>query len=224
MRSVAIGWILVLVAAADVWAQSAGSGRAGRRRLLPLAEEVALARSAAPPSVSAEARVLVLGDSGFVVADSGKSGVTCIVNRSWPESIEPHCYDEEGARSVLPMALRRTELRHLGASTEAIAREIAEGLAAGRYRLPARPALTYMMSGGQVLYDDEGKRVGRWRPHLMIFYPYLTNASLGLSSRPDMRVGMVSDEGRPESTLVLIMPAFVEPTTTASAAPVPASP
>lgn len=53
---------------------------------------------------------LALTDSGFVVADSGASGVTCVVNRSWPQSLEPHCYDEEGAASVLPMELRRTEL------------------------------------------------------------------------------------------------------------------
>jgi hypothetical protein len=76
--------------------------------------------------------------------------------------------------------------------------------------------MTYMMSSAQVLYDDDGKHVGRWRPHLMIYYPYLSGTALGLAATPDMRVGMVSEEGTPGSCLILIMPGFVDPTPTAA--------
>ena len=34
------------------------------------------------------------------------------------------------------------------------------------------------MSREQVLYSDEGRNVGRWHPHLMIYYPHLTSADL----------------------------------------------
>jgi hypothetical protein len=190
-------------------AQTVAATRAGPRQLLPREYEIALARSAAPPSVSARARVLAFTDSGFVVADSGANGVTCVVDRSWPQALEPHCYDAEGAASVLPQNLRRTELAHRGKPGDEIDREIAAGLAAGRLRMPRRPALTYMMSAGQVLYDDDGRRVGVWRPHLMVYYPYLTNAELGLASRPDMQVGMVSDEGTPRASLIIVMSTFV---------------
>jgi hypothetical protein len=184
--------------------------RAGPRPLLQPATEIALARSAAPPSVAARARVLVLTDSGYAVADSGRSaeGVVCVVNRSWRASIEPHCYDAEAAATVMPVELRRNEMRHRSIPEAEIERELAAGLAAGTYRLPSRPAMTYMMSPRQVLYDDAGRRVGAWRPHLMIYYPYLTNAQVGLATQPDMRVGMVSDEGTPASTLVIVMPDF----------------
>jgi hypothetical protein len=189
-------------------AQAPTPERSGRRSLLPRAEEVALARSAAPAAISARARVLALADSGYVTADSGSNGVTCVVNRSWPRSIEPHCYDEEGAASILPMELRRTELLHRGASTQEADREIAAGLASGRFRLPRRPSLTYMMSSAQVLYDDEGRHVGSWRPHVMLYYPYLTNAAFGLGEVPGMTV---SEQGSPFSTLILVMPAFASP-------------
>jgi hypothetical protein len=205
---------LMLIAVHDVRAQGNGhrsAARAGARPTLPVAEEIALARSAAPLSVSADARVMVLGDTGYVVAVEGSSGVTCVVNRSWDRSVEPHCYDAEGAATVMRIELRRNFLRQMGTSETAIAAEIAEGLSRGIYRLPSRPALTYMMSAQQVLYDDSGKYVGRWRPHIMIYFPNLTNAGVGLPSAPDMRVGMVSGEGTSESSLVIVMPAFVGP-------------
>jgi hypothetical protein len=72
-----------------------------------------------------------------------------------------------------------------------------------------------MMSAGQVLYDDSGRRVGSWRPHLMLYYPYLKSAELGLSSKDAARLGSVSQEGTPRSSLVIIVQDFV---------PAPASP
>jgi hypothetical protein len=209
MRTAVVIASLALISAAPAIAQTTAPSRSGRRLLLARDHEIVLARSAAPPSVSARARVLVFTDSGFVVADSGSNGVTCVVNRSWPLSLEPHCFDAEGAVSIMPQELRRAELGHRDVPSAEIDREIADGLATGRFRAPRRPALTYMMSAGQLLYDDNGRRVGAWRPHLMVYYPYLTNAELGLSSRPDMKLGSVFQEGGPLSSLVIVMGEFV---------------
>jgi hypothetical protein len=179
--------------------------------MLPRDREIALARSAAPPEVSRDAKVLVLTERGFEVADSGSNGVTCVVNRSRPESLEPHCFDAEGSASVLPIELRRTELLRAGKGPAEIDREIGEGLLAGRYRLPRRPAMSYMMSSGQVLYDDDGTRVGKWQPHLMIFYPNLTAADLGLGGEPSPRAAIVVDPGQPLSNVMIVVKDFVDP-------------
>ncbi|MGA8266972.1 MAG: hypothetical protein WB787_04370, partial [Candidatus Acidiferrales bacterium] len=45
--------------------------------------EIALARSAAPASVSDEAEVMVLGPKGYTTAVKGTNGFLCIVERSW---------------------------------------------------------------------------------------------------------------------------------------------
>src|SRR3984893_11096596 len=45
--------------------------------------EIALARSAAPESISRDAEVLVLGRHGFETASKGKNSFVCIVGRSW---------------------------------------------------------------------------------------------------------------------------------------------
>ena len=202
--AIALIWLIGNAAAAQ-----AQQSRSGKRATMPRADEVLLARSAAPASVSDKARVLVFADTGFVVATPGTNGVTCLVNRSWPASLEPHCFDSEGAETILPIEIARTMLYHRGRSESEADREIADGLVSGRFRLPRRPAMSYMMSEGQVLVDDDGKMVGRWRPHIMIYYPYLKTSDVGFGSTPDMKVGMVSESGKATSNLMIAMPQFV---------------
>ena len=154
---------------------------------------------------------MVLTERGFEVAVRGISDVTCVVNRSHPRSLEPHCFDAEASATILPMELRRTELLREGKSGEEIDQEIAAGLLSGRYRLPRRPAMSYMMSPEQVLYNDEGRKVGRWQPHLMIYYPHLTSADLGLSGEPSTAAAMVVDEGRAVSNIMIVVKEFASP-------------
>jgi hypothetical protein len=185
-------------------------GRTGRRSLLDRAFEVSLARSAAPSHVADSATVWVFTDTGYTVAGRGTNGVECYVSRGWPEALEPHCFDAEGASTILPMELRRVELLHRGKMPDVVEREIAEGLASGRYRLPRRPAMSYMMSAGQVLYSDDGHRVGRWQPHIMIYYPFLNAKDVGLA-HSDGKSAMVTGNGSATSTITVIVRDFVEP-------------
>jgi hypothetical protein len=204
-------WVLILMATVgggQAVAQSVAAGRTGPRTLLLREREVALARTAAPPAVSRDATVMVLTERGFEVAVKGTSGVTCVVNRSHPQSLEPHCFDAEGSATVLPMELRRTELLRDGKSNEEIDREIAAGLLSGQYRLPRRPAMSYMMSSEQVLYDDDGRKVGKWEPHLMIYYPNLTSADLGLGGTPSTQAALVVDEGKAVSNIMIVVKEF----------------
>ena len=50
--------------------------------------EIALARSAAPESISHDAEVLVLGRHGYETAVKGKNGFVCMVQRSWTAGID----------------------------------------------------------------------------------------------------------------------------------------
>ena len=59
--------------------------------------EIALARSAAPASISDAAEVMVLRRDGYATAVKGRNGFLCIVERSWgaatdePEFWNPKC-------------------------------------------------------------------------------------------------------------------------------------
>lgn len=211
MRAAPLTLLALGFAVAAARGQAVGVGQSGRRALLPREREIALARSAAPPAVSDSATIYVLGASGWEIAVQGSNGVACHVNRSWVASLEPHCYDAEAAVTILPMELRRTELLHQGRSLDSADRDIAEGLAAGRFRLPRRLAMSYMLSAGQQLIGDDGRPVGAWHPHVMIFFPYLTAAELGLGANRDPRAAILVDPGKPTANVMVIVGEFVQP-------------
>jgi hypothetical protein len=195
--------------AASLVAQGAESGRPGPRPVIDRDREIALALSAAPAAVTDYATALVWNGTTFETARAGSNGVTCYVSRSWPASLEPHCFDEEGSGTILPMHLREVELWHQGRSRAEIDAVIAEGLRSGEFRLPTRPVMSYMMSAEQSLIGDDGTPVGAWMPHLMIYYPYLTADAMGLGADPSTEAAVVVDPGTPFSNVMIVVRDFV---------------
>jgi len=138
--------------------------------------EVALARSAAPASISDGADVMVLGRRGFTTAVKGTNGFLCIVERSWgaatdepefwnPKVRAPICFNPPAARSFAPIFLMKTKLALEGKSKAEIVAATASAL--DKKALPSLEpgAMCYMMSKQQYLSD----RGMSWHPHLMFF-------------------------------------------------------
>jgi hypothetical protein len=156
-------------------------------RFAAVSDEVALARSAAPPSISNDAEVLTLGARGYDVAASGKNGFACIVERSWandfgdgdfwnPKVRAPICFNPSAARSVLPEYLVRTQWVLSGANLPQLIEREKAAVAAKQIVVPESGAMCYMMSKLGYLGDDVG---GPWHPHLMFFFPPTAAAQLG---------------------------------------------
>jgi hypothetical protein len=140
--------------------------------------EIALARSAAPGSVSDGAEVMVLGREGYQTAVKGTNDFICIVERSWgqatdqaefwnPKMRAPHCFNAQAWRSFADIYLMKTKLVLAGKTKPEIAQSIAAALE--KKDLPALEpgAMAYMMSKQQYL-NDQGKS---WHPHAMFFSP-----------------------------------------------------
>ena len=90
--------------------------------------EIAMARSAAPVTISRDAEVWVLGRHGYETAVNGKNGFVCVVERSWmspfdapefwnPKLRGPICFNPPAARTILPLTFKRTELVLAGQSS-----------------------------------------------------------------------------------------------------------
>jgi hypothetical protein len=155
-------------------------------RMASPAEEIALARSAAPPSISDDAQILVLGAHGYETAVEGKNGFVCLVERAWdagfddpvfwnPKIRGADCLNPAAARSVLPHFLERTNWALAGlAKVDMIARTKAE-LVASTYPLPESGAMAFMMSKDQRLGSDGA----HWHPHLMFFLAHVKDNDWG---------------------------------------------
>jgi hypothetical protein len=180
--------------------------------VLAEAEEIALARTAAPAAVTEGATILVLRNGTYEIGHAGTSGVTCMVSRAWPLSLEPICFDPEASRTVMAVDVWKVEMRLAGVEADEIDRRIEAAIGSGEIALPRRPAVAYMMSPKQVLYADAETRVGAWKPHMHIYMPYATAEQFGgLSGEGSMAAGIVFDEGKPTANLVIPLREFVEP-------------
>ena len=210
MRRVSLGIVAITCFSATGLAQeSMDARRAGKRELLQRSQEIALARSAAPANIGDSATVYVFSDTGYVLAERGTNGAACYVSRSWPTSIEPHCFDAEGAASIMRIHMREVELLHRGLTPDAAQREMAPDILSGKLRLPTKPAMSWMFSAEQKLIGDSGEPAGRWRPHIMVYYPYLAPMPGGDGGAPTFLGGMISGAGTSQSSIIIPVSEFV---------------
>jgi hypothetical protein len=177
--------------------------------------EIALARSAAPASISRDATVMILGRHGYTTAVEGKNGFVCIVERGWmspfnapqfwnPKMRGPICFNPPAAHSILPLTLKRTDLVLSGLSKD----QVMEGIRAALKgkQLPALEpgAMSYMMSKQGYLGDG----VGHWRSHLMFYVPLMKPESWGADLPGSPVLLNPQFRGAPEPITEFMIPVF----------------
>jgi hypothetical protein len=154
--------------------------------LMERQDEITLARSAAPKSISQDAEVMVLGRHGYESVVKGKNGFVCMVQRSWvaglddpefwnPKNRSPICLNLPAVRSFLPQVIQKAEWALAGRSKAQMYQDIKSALTRKELPTPEIGAMCYMMSKQAYL----GDQAGRWHPHLMFFLPLTDPASWG---------------------------------------------
>jgi hypothetical protein len=173
------------------------------------ADEIALARSAAPAPIASGAEVMTLGAQGYETAVKGSNGFVCLVQRSWASGFDdpefwnarersPICFNPASVRSVMPAYLTRTQWVLAGASKDEIIARTKAAIAAKEIAAPEVGAMAYMMSKNQYL-NDAGVH---WHPHLMLFLPPTAPAEWGAN----VQGGAVMGGGGPEPVTVFFVP------------------
>lgn len=179
-------------------------------RVASASEEISLARSAAPASISGEAEVLTLGERGYETAVKGKNGFICLVERSWaadfddpefwnPKLRSPICHNPAAARTILPRYLERTRWVLAGVSKANMLDRTKSALAANTFTAPESGALSFMMSKQGYL----GDATGHWHPHLMFYLAHTEGAAWGadLAGSP-----VFAAQGHPEPITTFFVP------------------
>lgn len=181
---------------------------------LSRADEIRYAKSAAPAEISKNAKVWVLENGHYVVGEPGSSGIACMVARSTATTFEPQCGDAEADSTVLAIYRFRVEQRIAGKTSDEIKAAVDKGMASGRFKSPKRPALVYMESASQVLPDSKGTGHSHFMPHVMIYYPFMKNSSMGILASNSMDVPGVVQENTPMSALIVVTRDWVNPNQT----------
>jgi len=188
-KSAAILLATALCATAPAWAAGPATtypamAPVEQYRMAGRADEIALARTAAPASISGEASVMVLGVKGYETAITGRNGFVCMVLRGWTANFDdpvfwnpkirgPVCYNPAAVRSVLPQVVERTQWVLAGVSKPEMERRAKTSAAANR--LPEPVSFGYMMSKEQYVSD----KAHAWHPHLMFYQAHAKAADWG---------------------------------------------
>jgi hypothetical protein len=183
--------------------------------LMPQADEIALAKTAAPASISDRATIKVLTRAGFEVAQQGDNGSVCMVMRGFSAPTytpapfrnlvydaavrAPICFTPPAVRTAMPYYELRTKLALQGKNPDKIAAGVEAAYAKGE--LPKRDEVTfaYMWSAKQNLASG----VGHWHPHVMIFAPYYDNAMVGGNPFGSPLPQLTDDAGTPFAVVVI---------------------
>lgn len=183
--------------------------------LMPPDAEVALAKSAAPATISDRATIKVFTETGYVVAHEGDNGFVCFVMRGFtgaptftplqvrmisydPKTLAPICLNPQAVRTVLPYYELRTKLGIEGKTPEQIATAVQEAYSKGE--IPKRDVVSfgYMWSADQVLGPG-----GHWHPHVMVFAPNYVNSMIGNEEIGGHLPAVSDDAGTPFSVIVI---------------------
>ena len=183
--------------------------------LMPQADEIALAKTAAPANISGRATVKVFTKTGFEVAQQGDNGNVCMVMRGFSAPTyspapfrnlvydtnvrAPICFTPLAVREVMPYYELRTKLALQGKNPDEIAAGVAAAYAAGDLPKRSGVSFAYMWSAHQNLASG----IGHWHPHVMVFAPYYDNPMVGGNPFGSPLPQLTDDAGTPFSVVVI---------------------
>ena len=211
--------LLYLVLSISLWAAPAHAQASMyppiEQYLMSQADEVALAKTAAPANISDQATVKIFTKTGFGVAHQGDNGNVCMVMRGFSAPTyspapfrnlvydatvrAPICFTPLAVREVMPYYELRTKLALQGKNPDEIAAGVAAAYAVGDLPNRSGVSFAYMWSAHQNLASG----IGHWHPHVMVFSPYYDNPMVGGNPFGSPLPQLTDDAGTPFSVIVI---------------------
>ena len=178
---------------------------------MPVSLETRFALSALPPALRDSATVYRLDvKSGYVVAQQGKSGVACLVQRTAWEQAEfrddiyvPRCFDAGGASTYLKVLMDAESLRIHGMSPAALKTEMESRYRHKRYHAPTRAGLSYMVAPVMRTWLPDNVVHTMAGPHVMFYAPNLSDKDIGARPDASQAYPFSTTEGTAEQTYII---------------------
>jgi len=169
---------------------------------LPDAQQIAAAVAPLPTEFRESARVLGYhaGSPKLIELRKGSGPFTCLATDPAAPRYHAACYHQ----SMEPFMLRGRQLRDQGVKGEKVDTVRFAEVKSGKLVMPKEPAALYQLNGPADVVDPATGEVKGALPTNVIYIPFATSASTGLSAKPVQGSPWIMFPGTPKAHIMLV--------------------
>ena len=192
MRTVTLLFVILLSSSAAAQVQQA-------KRIPPASQQIASAVLALPEELRAGAAVLGYSPEGkFVPLREGKNEMICLASDPSADGFHVSCYH----KSMEPFMARGRELRAQGVKGPQVDTVRFAEVKSGKIKMPTQPAVLYQIFAKAGSYDAVANKVSGGESLYVVYMPFATAASTGLSPKPQQGTPWIMFPGTPKAHIM----------------------
>lgn len=189
----------LLLAALLAAVASATAAAQGRAPVPPAEQQIAAAVLALPEAMRAGAAVLGYSPQGALVPlRPGTNGMICLADDPAQPRFHVACYHD----SLEPFMARGRALRASGVRDPQVDTVRFAEVRDGRLKMPAQPASLYSLTNPDGGYDAATNSAPGARALFVVYVPFATEASTGMSARPAGKAPWLMFPGTPKAHIM----------------------
>ena len=196
-RTLRLWILLVFLSSAAAGAQAPGTAVA-----VPAPDrQVAAALLALPATMRDSATVLGYREPGSLVElRKGTNGMTCLADNPADSTFHVACYHE----SLEPFMARGRALRAAGVTGDQVDSVRFREIRAGTLAMPRGPAALHSLSGPAGSWNPDSNMVRNGRPLYVVYLPFATPESTGISAVPGLNQPWLMFPGTPKAHVMFV--------------------
>lgn len=176
------------------------SSLAQAQRVPPVAQQIAGAVTPLPAAMQAGATVLGYDASlKLVRVRSGTNAMICLADDPREPGFHPACYHE----SLEPFMARGRALRAQGVKEDQVDTVRFAEAKSGKLKLPTQPASLYQIFGPDSVFHAATGKVTGADALFVVYIPYATEQSTGLSAKPQRAGPWLMFPGTPKAHIMI---------------------
>ena len=182
-----------------VHAQGQPADSAARHAPRSVEEQIAAAVLPAPKDLRSDAAVLgYAADGHLTTLRPGHGALICLASNPRSDRFHVACYQ----RSLEPFMARGRALRARGVTGDRVDSLRFAEVRSGKLAMPRHPAVLYSLTGPPDSFDPVSGTAPKAQPLFMVYVPFATAKSMGLSATPVEGGPWIMDPGTPKAHLM----------------------
>ena len=192
---------VVAVCALAVPVFAVASPAAAQVQSLPREQQITSAVLPLPQGMREGATVLGYNTEGKLVSlRSGKGDMICLADDPAQERFHVACYH----RSLEPFMARGRALRAKGTKRDQIDTLRYSEIRSGKLKMPRTPASLYSLTGASDSFDAATGTLTKASPLHVVYIPFATEKSTGLSAVPSDKLAWLMFPGTPKAHIMFV--------------------